>query len=242
MFRYFSLLFILSLFVLGWCSNQHWWEKFIPDSWENNTWIIIDSWVSSYTEEGKKNVEVNQDIIFTLKDSSIKIKLILPKKLNIFPKINNRKIIIQKDPALPQEIKSLDDIWVEFVFWIENIYSWNIQFNPSDIFWQLRTQNEQYPARNERPFDYTIRLENNNSVLIKPWEIKYFTWYFWDFYSILSWVTIQGPKLISEYTWKDNQYAWIFENKVIYTYQFQYIMPSWDLQEISWFDTLRNDD
>jgi hypothetical protein len=66
--------------------------------------------VSSYTEEGKKNVEVNQDIIFTLKDSSIKIKLILPKKLNIFPKINNRKIIIQKDPALPQEIKSLDDI------------------------------------------------------------------------------------------------------------------------------------
>ena len=51
--------------------------------------------MSSYTEEGKKNVEVNQDIIFTLKDSSIKIKLILPKKLNIFPKINNRKIELE---------------------------------------------------------------------------------------------------------------------------------------------------
>jgi hypothetical protein len=66
--------------------------------------------VSSYIEESNKNIEVSKDIIFTLKDSAIKIKLILPPKLIIIPKINNRKIIIQKDPALSYKTKDLDDI------------------------------------------------------------------------------------------------------------------------------------
>lgn len=242
MFRYSSLIFILSLFVMSWCSTQYWWEKLMSYSWENNTWTISNSWVSSYIEESNKNIEVSKDIIFTLKDSAIKIKLILPPKLIIIPKINNRKIIIQKDPALSYKTKDLDDIWIKFIFWVENIYSWTIQFDPAQIYWQLFTKNEEYPVRNKRPFDYNIKLENDSVVLIQPWEVRYFTWYFWDFHSVLSWVTIQGPKLISEYTWKDSQYAWVFENKVIYTYQFQYIMPSWNLQEISWFDTLRNND
>lgn len=190
-----------------------------------NTIGNINSWI------------INNTISININNSKINLEFIVPKKVNLIKKVWNRKLDIKTDPLLAPDIITVDDIQAEFSFWIKNIFTQDIEFKPSYIYFQLWPRDEKYPVRTGR-FSYrNIYFDSDDIVNIKPWEIIYFTGKFEDFNSILSWFSIVWPLMTYNYAWDKRERARVFNNQVTYKYTINYD-NEWTLTNIVWKDNL----